>query len=77
MQSDADDDDAYVDAAAVDLSPVNANSSTGETHESESTHARDHGLVKPFWIRSVCSEFWSNLSESLEQINSSGNLAAI
>ncbi len=31
MQSDADDDDADVDAAADDLSPVNANSYTGET----------------------------------------------
>jgi hypothetical protein len=34
VQSDADDDDAYVDAAADDLSPVNANSYTGEAHES-------------------------------------------
>jgi hypothetical protein len=31
VQSDADDDDADVDAAADDLSPVNANSYTGET----------------------------------------------
>ncbi len=34
MQSDADDDDGDVDAAADDLSLVNANSYTGETHES-------------------------------------------
>jgi hypothetical protein len=34
VQSDADGDYADVDAAADDLSPVNANSYTGETHES-------------------------------------------
>ncbi len=57
MQSDADDDDAYVDAAADDLSPVNANSYTGETHESTE-----------MW-----STFWVRVSLHMQEIMVSGN----
>lgn len=57
MQSDADADDADVDAAADDLSPVNANSYTGETHESTE-----------MWSTS-----WVRVSLHMQEIMISGN----